>query len=398
VTDEKTTDETQDEVNDEAAIDSASPEAIARRVAALSEEDPSEVQAREEERKLAERRRAGKKKTKKSGLEVAASKRVAKIGTRAEPKRQIAVASDADPLIEKTAKLSEWAKANQKLVQVVGAVIAVALLGIAGFLYVEHKNEAAASTLLAKAVEDERGRIGEPPKDDGDTPPPAELSPLFKTYEERRESALAKYREVQSRFPKTGAAILARLAEGSLLLDKREADAATTAFTDVKGSALAAADQEVKGRALEGIGFAYELKAQANAGEAPKFLDEALKAFKELENTVDVRGFKELALYHQARVLQNKGEKDKAKEILLNLKERFAKPEDSASNVPQGPAFPYLREVAMDRLREIDPTAAPKGPTAAPGGSPQLSPAQIRKMIEDAQKKQKSGGGDPQGH
>ena len=50
----------------------------------------------------------------------------------------------------------------------------------------------------------------------------------------------------------------------------------------------------------------------------------------------------------------------------------------------------------MDRLREIDPPPRRRCQPTAPGGSPQLSPAQIRKMIEDAQKKQKSGG-DPHG-
>ncbi len=377
---------------EDAPIDSVSPEAIARRVAALGEEDQIEVFAREEERKLAERRAGTKKMGKKGGLETAASKKLSKIGTRAEPKRAMATAADADPLIEKTAKLSEWAKENQKTVQVVGALIAASLLGIAGFLYFEHKHETEASTLLTKAVEDERARVGEPPKDDPENPVEAPLS--FKTYEERRESALKKYREVESKYPKTGAAILSRLAEGSLLLDKHEADPAAAAFTDVKGSPLASADQEVKGRALEGLGFALELKAQAAPAEAAKYYDEALKVYKELENTIEVRGFKELALYHQARVTLNKGEKDKAKEILVGLKERFNKIEDTTSNVPAGPSFPYLREVAMDRLREIDPTAAPKM-QAAPGGSPQLTPAQIRKMIEDAQKKPKSG--DPHG-
>ena len=389
--------ESASESDDEEAPDSASPEAIARRVAALGEEDQSEVVAREEERKLAERR-AGKKKGKKGGLEVAASKKLSKIGKRAEPKRTVAVAADADPLIEKTAKLSEWAKQNQKTVQIVGALIAAALLGVAGFLYLEHKHETEASVLLTKAVEDERAKIGEAPKDKEDEPAAADPGLVFKTYEDRREAALKKYREVQTRFPKTGAAILSRLAEGSLLLDKREADPAAAAFLDVKGSALATADQEVKGRALEGMGFAYELKASTNAAEAAKHWDEALKAYKELENTVEVRGFKELAMYHQARVHQNKGEKDKAKELLLSLKERLNKTEDTTSNVPNGPSFPYLKEVAMDRLREIDPAAAPKqapGGTA-PGGSPQLSPAQIRKMIEDAQKKGKQGG-DPHG-
>ncbi len=391
-------DEEEDDGEDEKA-DSASPEAIARRVAALGEDDQTEKLARDEERKLAERRAGGKKKGKKSGLEVAASKKLGKIGTRAEPKRTIAVAADADPLIEKTAKLSEWAKQNQKTVQIVGALIAATLLGIAGFLYFEHKHELEASTLLTKAVEDERAKIGEPPKEDPEKEEP-KVDPglMFKTFDDRREAALKKYRDVQTRFPKTGAAILARLAEGSLLLDKREADPAATAFVDVKNSALAAADKEVKGRALEGMGFAYELKAAATPAESAKYWDEALKAYKELENTVDVRGFKELAMYHQARVLQNKGEPDKAKEILISLKERLNKNDDPGSNIPNGPAFPYLKEVAMDRLREIDPTAAPKEQRTAPGGNPQLTPAQIRKMIEDAQKKQKSGGGDPHGH
>ena len=58
-------------------------------------------------------------------------------------------------------------------------------------------------------------------------------------------------------------------------------------------------------------------------------------------------------MYHQARVLQNKGEKDKAKEILLSLKERLNKSEDPiATGLPPPPVYPYLKEVAMDRLHE----------------------------------------------
>lgn len=371
--------------------DSASPEAIARRVAKLGDDDLNEAQAREEERKLAARRAATKKSKKGAGLEVAASKKLSKIGTRAEPRRNVAIAADADPLIEKTAKFGEWIKQNQRTVQIFGALLIVGIGGAIAFKYYDHKHEVEASVLLTQAVADERAPvIAEPPKDDAETgmePPPS-----FRTYEERTTAALKKYREVQARFPKSGAAILSRLAEASLLLDKREADAALTAFAETKASALAAADPEVKGRALEGIGFAHELKAAANPEDATKHYDEALKTYKELENTVEVRGFKELALYHQARIAQNKGETEKAREILLNLKERFAKPDESGSKMPVGPAFPYLKEVAMDRLREIDPSAAPKT-QSSPGGSPKLNEEQIRKMMEDLKKKQKSGGG-----
>lgn len=384
------------EAAEEPKLDSMSPEAIARRVAALGEEDAVEKQAREEERKLAERRAKGKlgKKSKKGGLEVAASKKLSKIGERAEPQRTVAVAADADPLIEKTAKLSEWAKQNQKTVQIVGALIAAVLLGTAGYLYWDNKREVQASEALAKAVAAQRAKIGEPPKEEEDPDP----APMFKTVELRREAAIKGYRDVQSQFPKTGAAILSRLAEGSLLLDKREPDNAIAAFNDVKGTALAMADLEVKGRALEGLGFAHEMKAIMTPADAPKSLDAALQTYKELENTVEIHGFKELAMYHQARVLQAKGEKDKAKELLVSLKQRLEKPDESGpSPIPKGQPYPYLKEVAMDRLRAIDPTAAPKQETSG-GGNPKLSPAQIRKMIEDAQKKGAAGGGDGHGH
>ncbi len=47
-------------------------------------------------------------------------------------------------------------------------------------------------------------------------------------------------------------------------------------------------------------------------------------------------------MYHQARVLETKGEKDKAKELLLGVKERVNKMEDFPGYIPLGPAFPYL--------------------------------------------------------
>lgn len=182
----------------ESEDDAANPAAIARRVAALGADDESEALAREEERKLAERRAAGKKKgKKKTGLETAASKKLSKIGTRAEPKRTIAVAADADPLIERTAKLSEWAKKNQKVVQVVGAALCVGLLAVAGFLYYDHKRETEASTGLTKAVEAQQAQIGEPKKDEEED----DKNLYFKTYDDRRAAALKQYKEVQAKFP-----------------------------------------------------------------------------------------------------------------------------------------------------------------------------------------------------
>jgi hypothetical protein len=113
--------------------------------------------------------------------------------------------------------------------------------------------------------------------------------------------------------------------------------------------------------------------------------------FKELENSVDVLGFKELGMYHQARVLELRnggGDKEKAKELLKTVHERINKP---GENYP----FPYLKDVADDRLRALDPAALPPKPASqmgGPGGN-KMSEEQMRKLIEQLKKQQ--GGGAP---
>jgi hypothetical protein len=366
----------EDSDDDDEPEDAARVDVLAKRVEALGGDDETERLAREEEQKLAERRaRLKKKGKKKGGLEAAASKKLSKIGDKAMPKSTVATAVDAgDPLLNRTAELSKWLKKHSKQAQYIVLAAVVGAAGFAGWTYFEQKKAEEASALLGGAVADERGTIGDPDKDDEDRPKPP--YPTFKTADEKRDSALKKYRDVQKQFSGSGAAYLARLAEGGVLLDKRDADGAASAFRDVIDSPLGKNDQEVKGRALEGLGFAYELKGAQ---------DDALKTFKELENTVDVRGFKELGMYHQARILEGKGEKDQAKDLLKTLLERINKP-------GEGHSFPYLQEVAEDRLRAIDPSAVPPRPQLGHGGMGGLGGAggmteqQMRELIEKLKK------------
>lgn len=361
---------------EEADHDAARPDALLKRVEALGEEDDVERLAREEERKLAERRAQQGGGKKRSGLEVAASKKLAKVGTKKASKRvqtEVAQAVEADPLLDRTVRFTDWAKKNSSLVQGIVIAALVGAIGVGTYTYLAQRKVEKASTILADAVNDENGTLGDPDADRGDAP--KEIRPVFRTTADKRESALKKYREVQEKFPKTGAAYLARLAEGSILLDKREADAAIAAFTDASRSPLAANDAEVRGRAIEGLGFAYELKGE---------YEQALKTFKELENAVDVKGFKELAMYHQARALEAKGDKDAAKDLLKTLHERITRPGESQQ-------FSYLREVTEDRLRALDPAALP--PKSASRGGPQMTQEQIRKFLE--QMKAQKGGANP---
>jgi hypothetical protein len=303
---------------------------------------------------------------------------------------------DSDPLLDRTVRLGEWIQKNQ---QVFGAIVGVALLagiGLFGYTYWQNKRNSDASALLATAMADEHGTIAAKDEDDDDAKP-AGLYPSFKTAEERRDAAIAGYRKVESSYAGTGAAILARLSEAGLLLDKGDAQGALGAYEDVKGSPLALADAQVRGRALEGMGFAYELRAQTDAAGKDKHLDDALGAFKQLEQ-IDLKGFKELGMFHEARVLEAKGDKAKAIELLKDVQKRVTEP-------GEGQRFAYLQTVAEDRLRDLDPSALPpKAPPMMGGGHGGTGPGgldmsdpRVQEMMRkfEEQMKQQGGGAPP---
>ncbi|HEX4447717.1 MAG TPA: tetratricopeptide repeat protein [Polyangiaceae bacterium] len=349
----------------EGAEDRYRPEAIAARVDRIGQETESDRLANEEEKKLLERKRTQKKK----GLEAAASKRLSRIGE-GKVRRPSAlggsVSPDADPLLERAARAGEWIKEHRQTFGALVAVVALGAAGLSGYSYWQDKRNAEASALLAQAMNDQHGQVSDKDPDEDDDAKARQLYPTFKTAGERRDAALSKYRAVESKYAGTGAAILARLAEGSLLLDAGDAKGASSAYEDVKSSALGQADGEVRGRAFEGIGFADELLAQSDAANKDKHLDDARSEYEKLEH-VDVNGFKELGLYHQARVVQAKGDKARAIELLKDVQKRVSEPGETHP-------FPYLQFVVEDRLRELDPTALPPKAAALKGGGGGMGP------------------------
>jgi hypothetical protein len=377
------------------------PDAIAARIEAIGEEEEVDRIARQEEQKLLERKKG--KKGGKKGLASAASKRLEKIGE-IKVKRPGAlgdadVTPDADPLLERAARAGKWIQEHR---QTFGGLVAIGLLGVGGlfgWFYWQGKHQADASAMLAQAIADEKGRVSD--KDDDDDTPATNkqgMYPTFKSASDRTAAALAKYRDVEAKYPGTGAAILARLSEGGLLLDSGDAKGALGAYGDVKASPLAQADVEVRGRAIEGIGFADELLARTDEGNKDKHLDEALAAYKDLE-AVDMKGFKELGQYHEARVQQAKGDKAKAIELLKAV-------HDKVSDVGETHPFSYLEFVVEDRLRELDPTALPPktsmphGPPGGAGagagaGGVDTSDPKIQELLKKLQLQMQQGGGAP---
>jgi hypothetical protein len=183
-----------------------------------------------------------------------------------------------------------------------------------------------------------------------------------------------------------------------VLLDKRDFAHALDAFNAVLASPLGGADLDVKGRALEGAGLAKEGKGD---------LDGALATFVDL-GKVDAKGFKELSKYHQARLHLAKGEKEKAKDLLKELLALKGEEKDPTKDVlsPTDKAslpgldtqsFPYLKTVAEELLRSIDPTAMPSRMQLNSPTGPKLTPEQLKALQQRAREAAEKMGSEPHG-
>ena len=276
-----------------------------------------------------------------------------------------------DAFARAVASSGKWLKNNMNLVQY--AVVAL-VLGSAGYAIWHWRtttaSEQTSSTLMAGVAAD-RGRVDPDAKKDPNDDLGDALT--FKTAEARSEAALTAYRKVETSSKGTGAAILARLGEAGILLDKKAWDEALTAYREVKASALAAADPDVKGRSIEGIAFAHEGKGDRDA---------ALSALKELETVSAQKGFHELALYHQARLLAMKGEKDKAVAMLKSANDRL-------TQAPEAKQLQYLKAVIEELWRSVDPATAPKKMPSMGGGAPgqQMAMEEQMRMVQELQEK-----------
>jgi hypothetical protein len=271
-----------------------------------------------------------------------------------------------DALARGMASFGKWARKNANNIQTALGVLILAGGAYGIYSWRTTSNTEESSSALFQGVSADRGRVLEK-----DAPAPKaeeEIYPVYRDPNERITTALAAYRATTEKFSGSGTAILARLGEAGVLLDKRSYDDALKAYTDVRGSALGQADLDVKGRAIEGVGFALEGKADHEG---------ALKAFHELES---VAGFKELALYHQARLSAAKGDKAKALEFVRSARESLA------AATPEAKAQRAFVSEAIDELhRSLDPASAPPkmplGGLGGPGG-PQISPEDLMRLQE----------------
>jgi hypothetical protein len=280
-----------------------------------------------------------------------------------------------DAFARSTSAAGKWIRTNFGKIQWVVLAGIAAATGFAIYTSQIEKTAAAATDALAAGITVERSSVMAEDKRT-DEQKEAEPGKVYKTNDERAEAALAAYRKAQAEHAGTAAALLAKLGEAGVLLDKRDWAGAIEAYNAVLASKLATADADVRGRAIEGLGFAKEGKGD---------LDGATASFKELQ-AIDERGFKELGMYHEARMLLAKGDKDKAKDLLKQIHDKLVVP------TPEGKPYRYLETLVDDALRRLDPSAIPTKPPVLGGdakGSAMSADqmAKIQKMLQDAAKK-----------
>lgn len=287
-----------------------------------------------------------------------------------------------DALARGWAGTVKWLRKNLPVIQ---WVIAAGLLGVGGFVtytYVTQRTLGAASGLLASGALAEAGYVQQEDKRSDDD---KELDPslVFKTAEERENKALESYRKTQQEHAGSGAAILAKLGEAGVLLDKRDWDKAIEAFDAVLKTPLASADADIKGRCIEGIGLAKEGKGD---------MEGAATELRRLE-TIDAKGYKELSQYHQARLLVAKGTDDdrgKAKDLLKAAYDKLKEP--SLDKKP----MPYLERSIEQLLKVLDPSLVPEKDSMSSVRGGQMSQEELQQRLRKIQEELgKKKDGDP---
>jgi tetratricopeptide (TPR) repeat protein len=254
----------------------------------------------------------------------------------------------------------KWLKEHFNIVQwlIVGGI--ASWIGFQIYTWRAEKAAAKVSDALASAIEAEQGKIAAADQEGKrDSRGELDVRRAFATDADRLKAAEDAYRKLSGSGSTSGG--LAKLGLAGVLYDQGKYDDAQKLYSEVLGSELGKVDPDARGRSLEGIGICLEAKGDKDA---------ALKKFGELENA-DIPGFRELAMYHQGRILHAKGDDGPAKEKLLKVTEKLGKEPSSPTEPPS-----YLLHAARDLLVRIDPSAAP----------PQSGDDALQKALEAAQK------------
>ncbi|MCS6901702.1 MAG: tetratricopeptide repeat protein [Myxococcales bacterium] len=289
-----------------------------------------------------------------------------------------------DALARGAARLGKWVRNHATALQYVVLVLILGGVGYGVYSWQTTNKAEQASSELLQAINADRARIESVTPKSTPASEEEEIFQTFKSTAERNAAALTSYRKAREARPDSGTALLARLGEAGVLLDQRSFDEALAAYREVKASSLAAADPDVRGRCIEGIGFALEGKGDMEA---------ALQAYKELDTITGIKLYKELGMYHRARLLAAKGEKDQALKLIKEARERL-------QTTGEARHASYLIGVLEDLQRKLDPSSLPKRSIGGPGGPTSLEDLQKlqQQVLQEVERLQNKTGSHQDSH
>ena len=220
-----------------------------------------------------------------------------------------------------------------------------------------------ATDALFKALAAENGKVSSGPDAAATEAPEGDTRRSFATEEERLKAAQKEY-VLASSAAGTASGVLADLGAAGVAYDLGQYKEAQAGYEKVKQHAAFGADNDIRGRTLEGLGMALE---------AQKKDDEALKAFREL-SSMDAANFSALGSYHQARLLKTQGKNEDALKLLDKAIEKLVLLKETPG------AIKYLRVSIAELLEGLDAKKAREM-------QQKLMPADILKQMQDMAKK-----------
>ena len=185
---------------DEAPLDPMSPEAIAKRVARPRREDEVERLARDEELKLARAAcEGGRRKGRRAASRLPRRSASQQIGSKAPPKRVAYRGRRERPRGSRAPSATGSARTSRPSLAAARSSRSQRILGGGGYVgwWTAGARRLGLRHDITKALHDEHGRIGDPAKDDDDTQARTR-GPCSRPTDERRDAALAKYKEVEA--------------------------------------------------------------------------------------------------------------------------------------------------------------------------------------------------------
>lgn len=295
-----------------------------------------------------------------------------------------------DALARGVSATLKWAKRNRRYLELGVLAVILAVGGYAGWDWYSTKKREEASTALMRATVNAEGVVQDKSEQerlesaDKETKLQIEREklmdprPRFESYKALQQEALRTYRVAVDEHGSSGPATLARLGEAGVLLDRKDYDGAIKQLELVLKSDLGNADESVKMTCKERLAMAHEGKGDMKA---------AAEAYAQLAAS-SLKWYKDLGLYHQARLAMASGDKDAAKQKFTTLKDRL-KGKDAIE--PTG-GNRYLLAQLDAMQRELDPNAEPL--IAPRPATNQLTPEQIQKLQQQLEQLRKEGTGE----